>query len=386
LKTLYLDCYSGISGDMLLGALLDAGLSYKAWLAEVGKLGLSGYTITKKRVIRSGLSGTKVTINVTAKQPHRNLSDITRLIGKSKVSKTAKDNTLRVFGRLAKAEAKAHGEPVEKVHFHEVGAVDSIIDIAGAAIALDMMGIEAVYCSPLNLGSGTVTFSHGTFPVPAPATAELVKGFPAYMSDTKAELTTPTGAAIATTLSSGFGPMPVVNVRAIGYGAGGREIPGSPNMLRVFVGDSDGGYEVDSVNLIETNIDDMDPRIYEYVMERLFDAGALDVWLTPIIMKKSRPAVTLSVLAVPSVTDELIDIVLKETTTFGVRVSEVSRRKLSREFKEVKTRSGTAKVKVGSKKGKQLKAVPEYEEVKALAKKSGRPLKDILHEIENLLP
>lgn len=381
MKTAYFDCYCGISGDMVLGALADAGLDFKAWLAEIDKLGLSGYDISKKKVKRTGLAGTKVTIKVTEPQPARHLAEIERLIGRSKISSTAKEKSLRVFRRLADSEARAHGVAVEKVHFHEVGAVDSIIDIVGSTIALEMMGIDNILSSPLNLGSGTVKFSHGTFPVPAPATAALIKGFPAYASEIKAELTTPTGAALITTLAEGAGPMPQMTMEKIGYGAGSRELPETPNMLRVFIGETAGAYEQDTVSIIEANIDDMDPRIYEYVMERLFKAGAVDVWLTPIVMKKSRPGVTLSVMADASKISSLVDIIMNETTTFGVRIYEAGRRKLAREFKDVGTKYGKVSVKVGLVGGKAVKAVPEYEDVKAAAMKSGRPLREILDTV-----
>lgn len=381
MKIVYFDCFCGISGDMVLGALTDAGLDFKAWVAEVEKLGLTGYDISKKKVKRAGLSGTKVTIKVTEPQPARHLAEIERLIGRAKISPVAKEKSLRVFKRLAEAEARAHGVAIEKVHFHEVGAVDSIIDIVGSTIAIEMMGIENILSSPLNLGSGTVRFSHGTFPVPAPATAALVKGFPAYASEIKAELTTPTGAALMTSLAEGAGPMPHMTVEKIGYGAGGRELPEIPNMLRVFIGKIDVSYEQDTVSIIEANIDDMDPRIYEYVMERLFKAGAVDVWLTPIVMKKSRPGVTLSAMADASKTSSLVDIIMTETTTFGVRIYEAGRRKFAREFKEVSTKYGKVSVKVGLVGGKAVKAVPEYEDVKAAAIKSGRPLREILDTV-----
>jgi uncharacterized protein (TIGR00299 family) protein len=384
LKTAYLDCFSGISGDMFLGALADAGLDFPAWHSEIGKLKLSGFSVSKRKVKRAGIAGTKLTVKVTAPQPHRNLPAIERLIRKSGISPWAKETALKIFIRLAEAEAAAHGASVDEVHFHEVGAVDSVVDIAGSAIALEMMGIEKIFSSPLNLGSGVVKFSHGTFPVPAPATAELIKGIPAYSSGTMAELTTPTGAAIATTLAEGFGPMPVMTAAMTGYGAGGRDIPDTPNMLRVFIGDSGGGYGSDTVDVIETNIDDMDPRICGHVMERLLEAGALDVWLTPIIMKKSRPAYTLSVIADAPKTHALTGIIMSETTTFGIRVMRADRQILSRKFLEVKTRSGTVRVKLGLCGGKVLKAVPEYEDARALAIKTGRPLGDILKEIEKL--
>jgi len=383
LKVLHFDCFSGISGDMALGALVDAGLDYRAWTAELEKLGLPGYTVSRKRVSRCGISGTKLSVKAAHGQPFRNLADIEKLINRSKITKAAKLNSLKIFRRLGEAEARVHGVPIEKVHFHEVGAVDSIVDIAGTAIALDMMGIGRVTASALNLGSGQVKFSHGTFPVPAPATAELVKGFPAYMSETKAELTTPTGAAIVTAIASDFGPMPAMTVSKTGCGAGGKDFPETPNLLRVFIGeDGEGGYVRDTVNLIETNIDDMDPRVYGHVMDMLFEAGAKDVWITPILMKKSRPAVTLSVLSGYGTTPAMVDIIMAETTTFGVRVSSVSRHMLERAFEEVETRHGKVRVKVGSAGGRVLKAVPEYEDVKALAEKSGKGIIGIIREAE----
>ncbi|MGC2424814.1 MAG: LarC family nickel insertion protein, partial [Nitrospirota bacterium] len=254
-----------------------------------------------------------------------------------------------------------------------------IIDIVGTCLAVGMLKPDKIFFSALNLGSGTVKTAHGILPVPAPATAELIKGIPAYQSVFPAELTTPTGAALAATLADGFGPMPLMEVKAAGSGAGDIELKGMPNLLRVFMGEqAGGGYEEDSVVLVETNIDDMDPRVYEYVIERLLEAGALDAWLTPVIMKKSRPAVTLSALSEPGKKSAIIDIIMEETTTFGVRMSELSRRKLARGFKEITTPGGIVRVKVGQRNGKILKAVPEYEDAKAAAKRSSIPLKDLL--------
>jgi len=384
LRVIYFDCFSGVSGDMVLGALIDAGLDYRAWKSELEGLGLSGYTLSRKKVARGGLKGTKLNVKSSDNHPHRDLAHITGLINRSKIDRTARKKAVEIFGRLAHAEAEAHGVSVDKIHFHEVGAVDSIVDIVGASVALGMMGAGRIYSSALNLGSGSVKCAHGILPVPAPATANLVRGFPAYTSEIRHELTTPTGAAIITTLAHSFGPMPPMRVTSVGYGAGGRELQGYSNLLRVFVGEQDDQFERDTAELIETNIDDMDPRIYEHVMERLLGAGALDVWLTPVIMKKSRPAVTLSVLAEPGKTAALVDIVLRETTTFGVRVSRVDREKLSRRFTEVITAHGTVRVKLGIAGGRTLKSVPEYEDVKAVANKSGRSVKDIIKKIERL--
>ena len=384
MRTAYFDCFSGVSGDMALGALIDAGLDFPAWKAELAKLGVTGYAVTKKSVRDGALKGTSVTVDVRDDQPGRGYSDIKRLIADSELSSTVREKATKVFRRLAEAESRAHGVPVAKVHFHEVGAVDSIVDIVGTCLALKMLGVEKVVSSALNLGSGAVHFSHGTYPVPAPATAELIKGFPVYASDSGFEMTTPTGAALLTTLASSFGPMPQMTVGAIGHGFGKKKGAGRVNALRVFIGDTPAVGEEDEAVVIETNIDDMDPRLYEPVMERLFGAGALDVWLTPIIMKKSRPAVKLSVLCEAGVVDGISMIILKETTTFGVRVSNVRRQKLAREFREVKTPYGSARVKLGLFEGNIIKAVPEYEDAKALADKAGKPVAEMVGEIERL--
>ena len=387
MKLAYFDCFNGISGDMVLGALADAGLDFSVWKAEVEKLGLEGYSVSKKKVRRAGFPGTKVTVKVTGPQPERKYSDIKRLIEKSGISPASKKAGLDVFRTIAEAEARAHGVGPEDVHFHEVGAVDSIIDIVGSAIAIDLMGVERIVSSPLNLGSGMVRFSHGTFPVPAPATAEVIKSraVPVFSSDIKAELTTPTGAAIITTLADGFGPMPQMNVQSTGWGAGDREFEGTPNMLRVFTGESADAFEEDEVIITEANIDDMDPRIYEYVMERLFEEGALDVWLTPIIMKKSRPAVTLSAMAAPDRTDRVAETILFETTTFGIRSYRAGRKKLEREFMEAGAGRGTARVKIGRSGKRVIKAMPEYEDIKMIAKKTRKPLREVLAEIIKVL-
>ena len=382
MKLAYFDCFNGISGDMVLGALADAGLDFYAWKAEVEKLGLEGYSVSKKKVRRAGFPGTKVAVKVTAPQPMRRYSDIKGLIEKSGISPASKKAALGIFKTIAEAEARAHGVGPEDVHFHEVGAVDSIIDIVGSAIAVAIMGIERIVSSPLNLGSGMVRFSHGTFPVPAPATAEVIKSrtVPVFSSDIKAELTTPTGAAIITTLAGSFGQMPQMQVESTGWGAGDREIEGTPNMLRVFIGEMGEAYEEDEVVITEANIDDMDPRIYEYVMERLFEEGALDVWLTPIIMKKSRPAVTLSAMAAPDRADGMAEIILFETTTFGVRRYRAGRKKLEREFIEADAGRGSARVKIGRSGKRVIKSMPEYEDIKAIAKKTKKPLREVLAE------
>jgi pyridinium-3,5-bisthiocarboxylic acid mononucleotide nickel chelatase len=380
LKIAYFDCYSGISGDMLIGSLMGAGCDFKKWLAQMETLPLPGWSASVKKVKRGGLAGTKFSVKITSAQPQRNLPQIEKIIKKSKLSGRVKERAALVFGRLAQAEAAAHGVSVEQVHFHEVGAVDSIIDIVGTCLACEMLKLDKIFVSALNLGSGTVKTAHGILPVPTPATAEMITGIPAYQSAFPAELTTPTGAALAAALSDGFGPMPLMEVKATGSGAGDIELPGMPNLLRVFIGEQGGGsgYEEDNVVLVETNIDDMDPRVYEYVIERLLEAGALDAWLTPIIMKKSRPAVTLSALTEPGKKPAIIDIIMEETTTFGVRTVEYSRSKLAREFREIAAPGGRVRVKVGQRGGKILKAVPEYEDAKLAAEKSNVPLREII--------
>lgn len=384
MKIAYFDCYSGISGDMLIGSLMGAGCDFKKWREQMETLPLEGWSASIKKVKRGGLAGTKFSVKVDSPQPQRNLPQIEKIIKKSKLPASVKERAALVFGRLAKAEAGAHGVKVEQVHFHEVGAVDSIIDIVGTCLAVEMLKLDKIFFSALNLGSGTVKTAHGVLPVPAPATAELIKGIPAYQSAVPAELTTPTGAALAATLADGFGPMPLMEVKSAGSGAGDLELPGMPNLLRVFVGELHGGgyYEEDNVVLVETNIDDMDPRVYEYVIERLLQAGALDAWLTPVIMKKSRPAVTLSALSEPGKKSAIIDIIMEETTTFGVRTVEYSRNKLARGFKEIAAPGGKVRVKVGLRDGKILKAVPEYEDVKLAAEKSSMPLRDIIKMAE----
>ncbi len=383
-RILYFDCFSGVSGDMLLGALMGAGCDFKKWRAAMETLPVDGWSASVKKVRRGGLSGTKITVKIASPQPRRNLPQIEKIIKKSKLPPAVRERAAAVFGRLAQAEARAHGIGMDEVHFHEIGAVDSIIDIAGVCLAVHMLGPDRILFSALNLGSGEVKTAHGVLPVPAPATAELIKGIPAYQSGAGAELTTPTGAALAAALSGGFGPMPMMEVLSTGSGAGDRELPGRPNLLRAFIGksgereDGPGGYEEDLAALIETNIDDMDPRVYEYVMEKLLKAGALDVWLTPIIMKKSRPAATLSALCAHDNVSAIVDIIMAETTTFGVRVSDGRRYKLAREFLEAKISGMKVRVKVGKRGGAALKAVPEYEDAKLAADRTKTPLKDIL--------
>ncbi|MEK6692631.1 MAG: nickel pincer cofactor biosynthesis protein LarC [Nitrospirota bacterium] len=385
----YFDCFSGISGDMILGAMVDAGLPLNQLKKELSKLNLKGYKLREEKVKRAGIRATKV--NVVAKKgpgvkgqgaEGKRWKDIERIVRSSALSSEIKEKGLRIMRRLFEAEGKVHGESPEKIHLHELGAIDCIIDAFGAIIGLKILGIEEIYSSPLNLGSGLVETQHGTLPVPAPATAEILKGIPVYSTGIPFELTTPTGAAIIASISDGFTPSPPFRIKEIGHGAGSKDIKGQPNILRLFIGEGGHDYDKDEVVVIETNIDDMNPQIYEYLIERLFENGALDVYITPIIMKKGRPAHLLTILSEKRMMDSLINILFEETTTFGVRFYNVSRYKLSKEMKKVKTRYGDVKVKIGRRGDYIISVTPEYEECKAVAGKKRLPLKDILDEVK----
>ncbi len=375
----YFDCFSGISGDMTLGALVDAGLPIENLRSELEKLRLAGYEITALKVMRSGIAATKVHVCLDEKeQPARHLADIRTIIGSSDLSAAVKQRSIGIFERLARAEAKVHGTTPEKVHFHEVGAVDAIVDIVGSAIGLEALGITSVQASAINLGSGTVRTAHGLLPVPGPATAELLAGVPCYGSSTPFELTTPTGAAILSSICSSFGTMPRIKVHRAAYGAGDRDIEGQPNVLRVMIGEPESAYDEDRSIVVETNIDDMNPQIYDYLIEKLMALGARDVYLTPIVMKKGRPAVLLSVLIDAALTDAVCDTIFRESTSIGVRISEVGRKKLTREIREVETGYGTVRIKVSMKDGELMSATPEYEDCRKIAETRNVPLKQVI--------
>ncbi len=377
----YFDCFSGISGDMTLGALVDAGVSLDVLRGELAKLDLPGYEIKTEKVKRSGIAATKVHVVVDQRnQQTRRLSDILAVIDSSTLSPSVKEKSSRIFKRLADAEAKVHGTTPDKIHFHEIGAVDAIVDIVGAVIGIELLGVSRIAASAINVGSGTVQTSHGLLPVPAPATAELLRGIPVYQSDAAFELATPTGAAIISTLGSSFGPLPPMKVGRIAYGAGDRDVPDRPNVLRLMLGEQAAAYEEDSSILIETNIDDMNPQVYDYVTDKLMQEGAQDAYLTPIIMKKGRPAVLLSVLTDTSGTDRLIDAIFRETTSIGVRVQEVGRKKLSREIREIDTAYGTIRIKISRRGEEILTAAPEYEDCKKIAEEKRVPLKQVIEE------
>ncbi len=381
----YFDCFSGISGDMTLGALVDAGVSIDALRAELAKLNVPGYELKAEKVTRSGIAATKVHVIIDPKgQKTRHLSEILAIIESSSLSSTVKEKSGRIFKRLADAEAKVHGTTPDKIHFHEVGAVDSIVDNVGSVIGLELLGITEIMASAINVGSGTVKTAHGMLPIPAPATAELLRGIPFYQSATAFELTTPTGAVIISTLGSSFGPLPPMKVDRIAYGAGDKDFPGQPNVLRLMIGEAVTGHDEDTSFVIETNIDDMNPQVYDYLIEKLMQQGAQDAYLTPIIMKKGRPAVLLSVLMDKSKIDPLVDTIFRETTSIGVRIQEVDRKKLTREIREVTTLYGTIRVKI-SRQGDHISTVtPEYEDCRRIAEEKQVPLKQVLEEAKNI--
>ena len=378
---------------MFLGALLDAGLPAERLRAELRKIPLGDYEFKQSRVLRAGLAGTRVEIVVPEKQPERHLRDIEQLIEGSALTKTAKERAIEVFGRIAEAEGKLHDKPAARVHFHEVGAVDAIIDVAGACAGLELLEVSELVSSPLNVGGGRVEAAHGSLPVPAPATAELLRDIPIYSSGVDAELVTPTGAALVATLARSFGPLPPMKVERIGYGAGARDLRGHPNLLRLFLGqrielgsresgvggeaaNSDAGEEI--VSVLEANVDDMSPQLYGYLVERALAAGALDVTCSSIQMKKNRPGLEVSILCPPERSDELAQLLFDETTTIGLRIYEARRKVLDRELVSVETGYGAVRVKVARRDGRVLNVAPEYEDCQRLAAEKSVPLKEVM--------
>jgi len=380
----YFDCFSGISGDMTLGALVDAGVSIDVLRTELDKLNLPGYEVKAEKVKRSGIAATKVHVVIDQKnQMSRHLSDILKIIEASTLSSAVKEKSSRIFKRLADAEAKVHGTTPDKIHFHEVGAVDAIVDIVGSVIGLELLGVMHITASAINVGSGTIQSAHGVLPLPAPATVELLAGIPVYQSGPQFELATPTGAVIISTLGSSFGQMPPMKVDRVAYGAGGHEFPGMPNVLRLMIGQPVAGYEEDTSIVIETNIDDMNPQVYDYLIEKLMQQGAHDVYLTPIIMKKGRPAILLSVLTDRTKSDAVLDTIFRETTSIGVRIQEVGRKKLTREIQVLDTMYGKVRIKISRQGNEILSATPEYEDCKRIAEEKQLPLKQVIEEAKN---
>jgi len=426
MRIAYLDCFSGISGDMFLGALVDAGVPPLIFEEAVAQLRL-GARLEISRVVRSGISATKVDVYVgdekdmpreeywakeNTHDPHghshshehahehehsvavetapgthehsRGLSEIREIIGKATIGENAKGLAIRIFEALGAAEAKIHNIPVERVHFHEVGAVDAMVDIVCAAVGVQALGVDEIVCSPLNVGGGTVKCAHGTLPVPAPATVELLQGAPVYSSGVQAELVTPTGAAIVKTLVHRFGPLPEIKIEKSGYGAGSRDFSGYPNVARLIIGESGPGLRTktasETIILLEANLDDLNPQVFGYVLDRVFEAGALDAFAVPIQMKKNRPGTLLTVLCDPEQATKLTEIIFQETTTLGVRRREESRQCLARRWENVRTQWGEVRIKIASMNGSTTNFSPEYEDCRKIAAEHHVPLKTVMQE------
>jgi uncharacterized protein (TIGR00299 family) protein len=413
-RVLYFDCFSGISGDMVLGAFLDAGLPLEDLQRALGSLAVSGFDVSSRRVLRAGVSATKFVVHEhdaeapapagrgdhdpahvhgehshphshddhahdddAHGQSHRSLPEIFGLIDTSALSKAGKDRAKAMFQRLGEAEAEIHQMPIEEVHLHEVGALDSIIDIVGAVYAIEWAGVDRILCSPLNIGGGMVHSAHGLFPVPAPATLKLLGNAPVYSGRVQKELVTPTGALIATTYASGFGGVPAMSIDQVGYGAGHRDNPGTPNVLRILLGrpaDQPGG---DRVTVVECEIDDMNPQLFGSTMEQLYAAGALEVFYVPVQMKKNRPGTLMTVIAPPHLRGAMVDIIFRETTTIGLRYSDVDRVCLPREIVDVHTALGPVRFKLARRDGRVVNATPEFDDCAALAAKHHLPVKEV---------
>ncbi len=383
LNIAYFDCYSGISGDMMLGALLDLGWKESELRKEAEKLKVSGWELEVKKVSKQGIAGTQVNIRDEKNEP-RAFERLVEIIEKSDLENRVKEKSRSVLTRIGEAESRIHGIPLSEVHLHELGGVDTVIDVVGTVSGTERLGIDRIYASGIHVGKGLINCAHGILPIPAPATLELLRDVPIYGGDVEGELTTPTGAAIISSLASGFGRMPSMVLKKVGYGAGERDFA-FPNLLRVSLGTAEevsgNAYVENAATVIEANIDDMNPEIYPYLMEKLLEAGAKDVYFIPIHMKKNRPGILLGAI-VEEEFQRVLDVVFRETTTIGVRTHQVWRKKLSREETWVSTKYGKAKVKLGTSEGELVNVSPEYESCKELSQKSGVPLKDIYQEIQ----
>jgi len=379
MKTLYFDCFAGASGDMILGALVGAGLEPCALIEQLQLLGVAAWKIDFEKVHRSGISATYARVQTAHEHAHRHLSDILKIIYDSRLNPSVKDRAALIFSRLADAESRVHNEPIEKIHFHEVGALDAIVDVCGAAIGFDLLGIDEFISSPLRVGCGMTEMAHGRFPIPPPAVAELLKGKPIYAGDLEGEFVTPTGAAIITSVCDRFEPLPPMRIEASGYGAGTRNPEGFPNALRILLGRTETTGEVmeETLLMIETNIDDMSPQLFGHVMDRAFQLGALDCYLSQTQMKKDRPGTLLSILCRPADREKFMNLLFAETTTIGARSYEVRRRALARETVTVETQFGPVDVKVARINNGSVKAMPEFEQCRAAAAKAGVPLREV---------
>jgi hypothetical protein len=379
----YIDCFAGVSGDMLLGALIDLGIDFTPLQEILISRGLPPFSIEHNRENRRGLAGVNVTVIVPNEHIYRTLSDIISIINDSKLSESTKQTSIRIFTRIAEAESRIHQKPVEQIHFHEIGAVDSIVDIIGTVWGLEQLGIIKCYSSAITLGSGSVECQHGIFPVPAPATVELVKGFPVIKREVGFELATPTGTAILTTIAEYCNQLPPLCITRIGYGCGDRDIPTFPNVLRIIIGTPDPQWQEETMLVMETNIDDLNPEIFPYVMERLFSSGAADVYVTPVMMKKGRLGYLITVLTASANLEQCLNVLFAETSTLGVRICETHRRMLERTIESIASPWGTVSVKSYMLNGKKQYA-PEYEECKKIAQRENIPLKEVYETLRLL--
>jgi len=386
MKIAYFDCFAGAGGDMIAASMLDAGLDEKFLTGQIASLRIKSLKIKIQSTSRAGIRCLSFEPIASQQHHHRNLKEITQIINRSRIGEAAKETAIKIFEKLAKAEAKIHGKKTSEIHFHEIGAVDSIADIVAAAAGYQFfksVGVERFYCSPLSVGGGTVTCAHGLLPVPAPATVELLKGVPITEGPAKFELLTPTAAAIFTTIIDRFGPLPEMKVEKIGYGAGSMQSEEFPNCLRLIIGQAAAeAADTDCVYLLETNVDDVSGELIGYVTGKLLDCGALDVFTTPIYMKHNRPAVKLSIICGMKDAEKFEEILFAEGLTLGIRKQIVQRSKLVRSFESVKTRFGNIKIKIGSLKGKVVNIKPEFSDCTTAAEKYKIPVK---HVIENAL-
>lgn len=384
MKAAYFDCFSGISGDMTLGALVDAGCPLELLRGKLKPLPVPGWEISAEKVWKNGMAATHVRVKTEDTQPHRSLTIIKGIIDQAALEPAVKQRATAIFTKLAEAEAAVHDVPLEKIHFHEVGAVDAIVDIVCAAAGAEALGVDEIVCSPLNVGGGTVKCAHGTFPVPAPATIELLKDAPIYSSGLQTELVTPTGAAIVKTLARRFGAFPEMRVEKSGYGAGSRDFPGHANVVRLSVGEAASTLAAktasETITVLEANLDDLNPQVFGYVMDQLLEEGALDAFGMPVQMKKNRPGMLLTVLCKPEDADRLTALVFTESTTLGVRRRDEARRTLARRWESVRTPWGDVRVKIASMNGTVTNYAPEYEDCRRIAAEQHVPLKTVIAE------
>jgi uncharacterized protein (TIGR00299 family) protein len=383
MKAAYFDCFSGISGDMTLGALVDAGCSLDVLRTRLQGLQVPGWEISCEKVWKNGMAATHVKVKTQDMQTHRSLTTIVGILEKSSLDQRVKDRATAIFRKLGEAEAAVHDVPIEKIHFHEVGAVDAIVDIVGSCIGFEELGLEKFACSALNIGGGTAKMAHGVLPVPAPATARLLMGKPTYSNGVQQELVTPTGAAIVSTLCDTFGPQPAMSVNAIGYGAGTVDLETQPNVLRIMVGElAERSTDTHSgtIRVLEANLDDMNPQIFGYLLEKALAAGALDVFATSVQMKKSRPGTLVTILCKPEDENKFQEMLFAETTTLGVRSHLVERHALPREFVKVATRFGEVRVKLSRDAGRIQHASPEFDDCRKLAEEKNVPLHEVMEQ------